>query len=145
MTKDIMEHLWSGAFERREAVELSPLAVILSTLLAAPMVCFASAAPNSDAAPFALYAGTEIMPGATLADVLFQEFDIDLGDDVVIYIEPRAMGEAEHYSSDALGLSLGNILVNLAGTPKIDASAADVARAVAHRQTAHRLAQVHVQ
>ena len=145
MTNDIMEHLWSGAFERREPAELSPLAVILSTLLAAPMVCFASAVPDGDAAPFALYADTEVMPGATLADVLFQEFNIDLGDDVVIYIEPREMGGAEHYSSDALGQSLGNILVNLAGTPKNDVTGSGVAHTVAQSVVAQKSAQQLVQ
>jgi hypothetical protein len=58
----------------------------------------------------------ELLPGASLGDVLAEELGIDIPHDAVVLIEPVASAEAEEISGHALGQQLGHILVELAST-----------------------------
>jgi hypothetical protein len=112
---DIIEHIWSDTLELREGGDLPPLAVILSSLLAAQMICFTTKMGGPSARAVVSYAGDEVMPGASLSDVLFEEFAIEISDQTIVLVEPSAMSDAEPVSSQDLGQALGQILVELAG------------------------------
>lgn len=112
---DILEHVWSGTIERRDVAELSPLAQILSSLLAAPTLCLITQAGKKGLKPFASYGGCEVMPGASLADVLDEELGIEISDETIVLVEPRAMSDADYYSGKELGQVLGSLLVDLSG------------------------------
>lgn len=92
----------------------SPVARMLSSLLSVPTVCFTSKLDHEGMTACACIAGEEVMPGASLADVLFEEFEIEVSDDTVIYIESAAMNQAKDYSAETLGQAIGDILVKLA-------------------------------
>lgn len=110
---DILEHIWSGTLEQRTAAEFSPLARIFSSLLAAPTLCLT--AQGAGKAPIASFGGQEVMPGASLADVLDQELGIEITDETIVLVEPREMSEAASYSGQELGQTLGALLVALSG------------------------------
>jgi hypothetical protein len=114
MTQSVLEHVWSNQMEICESSEQSPVARMLSSLLSVPTVCFTSKLDHNGMTAYACIAGEEVMPGASLADVLFEEFEIEVSDDTVIYIESAAMNQAKEYSAETLGQTIGNILVKLA-------------------------------
>ncbi|MGB7317135.1 MAG: hypothetical protein WBC85_04135 [Planktotalea sp.] len=120
MSVDIMEHIWSDTMELRQGSELSPLARLLTSLLAAPTICFTTKAGGDAATPLATCAGDEVLPGASLADVLYQEFGIEMSDETIVFIEPCKMSNADYFSGKELGHALGNILVELAGVDHRD-------------------------
>ncbi len=112
---NIIEHIWSDTLELREGKDFPPLANILSSLLAAPMICFTTRACGSAAHPIVSYAGNEVLPGTSLADVLFEEFSLEINDQTIVLIEHSDIGNAETLSSRELGQALGQVLVELAG------------------------------
>jgi len=112
---EILEHIWSETLDLREGADLPPLASILSSLLAAPMICFTTRMGGANARPTVSFAGAEVMPGATLADVLFEEFAIEISDETIVLIEPLTMTDAKPLTGQELGQSLGEILVELSG------------------------------
>tara|TARA_R110001606_G_scaffold251783_2_gene399750 strand:- start:579 stop:878 length:300 start_codon:yes stop_codon:yes gene_type:complete len=61
-----------------------------------------------------MYAGEEIIPGATVADVMEQEFGLDLSEDAIILVETRSPAGSDQISPEQLGQSIGNIIVSLA-------------------------------
>jgi hypothetical protein len=121
---DILEHVWSGTVERRDAAQLSPLARLLTSLLAAPTLCLTSQAGAENAKPFASYGGYQVLPGASLADVLDEELGIEISDETIVLFEPRAMSDAAQFTSKELGEMLGALLVDISGIEQGQAMAA---------------------
>lgn len=113
MTQKLLEHIWSDNFEVRDASEISLVAQILKPILAAPILCCTSEMFPTSRTAIATYAGTEVMPGATLADVLFEEHGIETSDDTIIYIEPVELGSGPAPSSEEMGWIIGQVLLNL--------------------------------
>lgn len=114
MRSELMEHIWSNRLELTEAHSVSPLGRILNSLLAAPLTRFVLHGRDDHFAPFAMYAGEEIIPGATVADVMEQEFGLDLSEDAIILVETRSPAGSDQISPEQLGQSIGNIIVSLA-------------------------------
>lgn len=114
MSHNILEHIWSSQVELSDISRGSPVAHMLSSLLTVPTLCFTTRYNPSETTAFACVAGAEVMPGATLADVLCEEFDIDVSDETVIYFEAESIRDAKDYSADMVGKLIGNILVSLA-------------------------------
>lgn len=114
-TLNIIEHIWSDTLVLREGGDRPPLADILSSLIAAPMICFTIKTGCPASRAFVSYAGDEVLPGASLADVLFEEFGIEVSDQTVVLVEPPRKTNTPRISSDDLGQALGQILVELAG------------------------------
>ncbi|MGC1504554.1 MAG: hypothetical protein WA782_10490 [Sulfitobacter sp.] len=110
---NIVEHIWSDTLELRGATNLPPLGSILASLLAAPMICFTIKEGSAEARPVVSYAGNEVLPGASLADVLFEEFGIEICDRTIVLVEPSEIGQVNRLSSQDLGLALGQVLVDL--------------------------------
>ena len=97
-----------------EAPDQSPVARMLSSLLSVPTLCFTSKLDQDGMTACAYIAGDEVLPGASLADVLFEEFEIEVSDDTVIYIESAAMNQAKDFSAETMGQAIGDLLVKLA-------------------------------
>jgi hypothetical protein len=112
---NIIEHIWGDTLELREGGGRPPLAVILSSLLAAPMICFTTKEGCFAPHAFVSYAADEVLPGTSLADVLFEEFGLEISDETIVIVEPFVIHNAPRISSKDLGEALGNILVDLAG------------------------------
>ena len=110
-----IEHIWSETLNLREKTNLTALASILDSLLAAPMICFTTKAGGPTARPIVSYAGDEVLPGTSLADVLFEEFGIEISDDTIVLIDPTDISDANGLSSQELGQELGQVLVELSG------------------------------
>ncbi|MFY0647355.1 hypothetical protein [Sulfitobacter geojensis] len=110
---NIVEHIWSGTLELRDEANLPPLGNILNSLLAAPMICFTTKQGGPNVQPVVSYAADEVLPGASLADVLFEEFGIEICDRTIVLIEPAETGKAFVLSSQDLGQALGQVLVDL--------------------------------
>lgn len=110
----LLEQIWGDAIECRAPSDMSPLAKLLSALLTVPTVALVSHAGGARA--HALMESAELLPGASLGDVLAEELGIDIPHDAVVLIEPVASAEAEEISGHALGQQLGHILVELAST-----------------------------
>lgn len=107
-----MEHVWSGALEKRDGAQKSLLARMLNPLLVVPTACFITKLDGC--APFALYAGKEVLPGISLSDVLFEEYGFEICEHAIVLIEPHGRREGLQNLDPNLGAHLGNILVGLA-------------------------------
>jgi hypothetical protein len=59
--------------------------------------------------------GEELLPGATLGDVLDEELGLFLEPGTLVIIESEGFADAQNYSASELGGILGQILVGLAG------------------------------
>lgn len=110
---NIVEHIWSNTLELRDPTNLPPLGSILASLLASPMICFTTKETRTGARPVVSYAGDEVLPSASLADVLFEEFGIEICDRTIVLIEPSEIGGVHTMSSQDLGQALGQVLVDL--------------------------------
>ena len=92
---NILEVVWdSGTFLHVEQ-DLPPVAGLLNSLLAAPVVALSTGLAGGDQRALALMAGTEVMPGASLADVLFEEFSVEISEGTVVLVLPDNGGPAE--------------------------------------------------
>ncbi|MGR3508432.1 MAG: hypothetical protein ACU0CQ_17215 [Sulfitobacter sp.] len=125
MRSELMEHIWGNRLELTEAHSVSPLGRILNSLLAAPLTRFIIHGRDDQCAPFAMYAGEEIIPGATVADVMEEEFGLDLNEDAIILFEARSAVGTDQTSPEQLGRSIGNIIVSLASFEQKSALSGD--------------------
>lgn len=108
----LLEQIWSEAIELRQPGQMSPLAGLLGTLLTVPTVTLVS--HGGAERPFAMMEGAELLPGASLGDILAEELGIDVPRDAVVLIEPAAFADAEEFSGSELGQKLGNVLMDIA-------------------------------
>lgn len=108
----LLEQIWGNAIELRDPDQMSPLARLLEALLTVPTVALVSYAAAER--PLALMESAELLPGASLGDILAEEIGIDVPRDAVVLIEPAAFADAESFSGNALGQELGRILMELA-------------------------------
>ena len=116
MNGAILDQIWSGTIERKDPSEMSEIAQMLSSLLVAPVACFASDTVDVRRTPAAWVAAEEVFPGASLADILYEELDINLADDTIVYLESTAMRERDWVSGDAMNDAVCKVLAGLANT-----------------------------
>jgi hypothetical protein len=145
---DIIEHIWSNTLELRKERELPPLAAVLNSLLAVPMICFTTRTGVPEAHAFVSYACDEVLPGVSLADVLFEEFEIEICDQTIVLVQPISTSDADPISSEDLGQALGQVLVELAGMKQDEiqvinaVTEADFKHQVSRRAERHILANL---
>lgn len=109
-TASILAQIWGQLLDVRSAEESSPLTEVLGALLKVPVVGLVS---NSEVfEPAAMKENEELLPGATLGDVLHEELGLFIEPGAVVVLEPRRSGES--VSGLDLGRALGRILVDLA-------------------------------
>jgi hypothetical protein len=110
---NILELFWSETLVEAPRNARSPLAALFTSLLAAPTLCLV-ADPDAPAfEPFASYGGQEVMPGMSLADLLYEELSIEVSEETIVLVEPRSHAAEPYVSSQRIGTTLGNLLVSL--------------------------------
>jgi hypothetical protein len=112
---ELLELIWGGAVTSRDANSMSPLARILDALLVVPMIALVSNGGHHS--PVAMVESIELLPGATLGDVLTEELGLHMPRDAIILIEPVTKADAIEVSGADLGRDLGNILMSMASMP----------------------------
>jgi hypothetical protein len=118
MRSELMGHIWGKRLEFCTDPCSTPLGRILSSLLASPITRFTVEVEDADLTPVAIYAGEEVISGASLADVLEQEFGLDLEEGAIVLIEPCAPLASTPPCPVALGHQIGHIIVSLAQTER---------------------------
>lgn len=110
---DILENVWGEGASLRLGQELPPLAKMLDCLVSAGVVALTLPRHSPTSTPFAVTAGTDVIPGASLADILYEEFSTEVEPDTIVLFLPD-QGECGAPSrSDEMGYLLGTILVQL--------------------------------
>lgn len=127
MQKDrLLEQIWEGAITVRSPDGMSPLARLLGALLTVPLVTLVG--EDGGARPLALMETDELLPGASLGDVLAEELGLDVPRDAVVLIEPVAFADARSFSGRALGEELGRILADIAACADLPAAGPEPVR-----------------
>jgi hypothetical protein len=114
--RKLVELIWGGDMELREADSMSPLARLLDAFLVVPTITLVANAGLHR--PVAMAEGDELMAGASLGDILAEELGIHIPSDAIVLIEPAAMADATEVSGTDLGRELGNILLSMAASPQ---------------------------
>ena len=114
MRSTLVEQIWNNSLHACQDDSISPLARMLQSLLPHPVACFYSTSGYGFDEPIAMYGLEEVLPGATLADILDQECGIEISDDTIVLVESAKTRNAPHVSAQKMGLAMGNILVSLA-------------------------------
>ena len=109
----LLEHIWSDALEERSAQDGSPISHLLTSLLAAPVLFLVDKSVSASNEPFVGYGGLEILPGASLADVLLEEMGIEIDEKTIVLVEPKMQAGETRRSTEELGRIVGRILVEL--------------------------------
>lgn len=110
---NLLEQIWSDTLEERNARDGSPISHLLTSLLAAPVLLLVDKSGTAVSEPFIGYGGFEILPGASLADVLLEEMGIEIDETTVVLVEPKEQSGETRSSTDELGRVVGKILVEL--------------------------------
>lgn len=108
----LLEQIWGEALELRRPEDISPLARLLGALLTVPTITLVS--HHGTVRPCAMMEGTELLPGASLGDILSEELGLDVPQDAVVLIEPVEFADAKEFSGTDLGQELGRILMDIA-------------------------------
>jgi hypothetical protein len=111
--EDVLGQIWSNLVEPRALQDMSPLAQVLEAVLKVPTAGLV--ALSGLAEPVAFFEGEELIPGASLGDVLYEEMGLDVTPGSVVLIEPEKFADADAYSGKEIGQYLGTILMDLAG------------------------------
>ena len=114
MRSTLVEQIWNNSLHACQDDSISPLARMLQSLLPHPVACFYSTSGYGVDEPIAMYGLEEVLPGATLADILDQECGIEISDDTIVLVESAKMRNAPHVCAQKMGQAMGNILVSLA-------------------------------
>lgn len=109
----LLEQIWSGTLEERNAREGSAISHLLMSLLAAPVLPLVDKSAKAASEPFIGYGGFEILPGASLADVLLEEMGIEIDEKTIVLVEPKEQSGETRSSTDELGRMVGKILIEL--------------------------------
>lgn len=107
----LLKQIWSNKIAARERDSKSPLTSILEVLLSVSVV---SLVLDSNATPaYAMAEHTELMPGVTLGDVLYEELNIDVPRNAIVLVESTDQANAVSCESHVLGGALGRVLIDL--------------------------------
>lgn len=114
MSTGILKEIWAGNLEARNISEMSAVPQMLASLIALPVVCFRLKDVSDLPSATASFAGTEVLSGASLADVLFEECGVEVTDETIVYIEADGVRKEAARCPEALGQLIGDVIVKLA-------------------------------
>lgn len=114
MKSTILEQIWSGTLRPQTKEAMSPVARSLSSLLAVPTVSFVVTSNYADEEPYAWIAGAEVYPGASLSEILFEEYGLEVSDDTVVLVETRDTVSKDWISKDSLAETISDLLASIA-------------------------------
>ena len=114
MSFTVLDHLWADALTIPERALLSPIPKLLSKMTGAPVVALSSSLEANCLKAFAGYANEELLPGASLSDLLYEECDVEVPENAIIYIETAPVSELRDMNSACITNLIGQIVVKLA-------------------------------
>ncbi len=108
----LIAHIWNGDIALEDASKVSPLTGLLGSLLNIPVITVSC---NAELAkPFALLESDEIVPGASLGDVLSEELSVDVPYGALVLVQPQEFSRQRDYTSAELGEILGGVILDMA-------------------------------
>lgn len=108
----ILERVWNPSAELYLENGSAQFVEMLETLLAVPLVAIYDTSKEARQEPLAVFADTEVMPNASLADVLYEERGISVDEDAVVLFIPSAI------ACEAVAERLAAVLSQLIDRPK---------------------------
>ena len=114
MSTGILNEIWAGNLEACNISEMSAVPQLLASLIALPVECFRLKDLSRFPSATASFAGEEVLPGASLADVLFEECGVEVTDETIVYIEADSVRAETARCPEVLGQLIGDVIVKLA-------------------------------
>ncbi|WP_370399475.1 hypothetical protein [Sulfitobacter sp. JB4-11] len=109
----LLERIWSDVLEERTNLNGSPISYLLTSLLSVPVLSLDDTSSTAASEPFVSYGGYEVLPGASLADVLLEEMGIEIDETTVVLVERNSSPVETRGSTEELGRAVGRILLEL--------------------------------
>jgi hypothetical protein len=109
----LLEQIWSDVLEERTNLNGSPISYLLTALIAAPVLSLVDTSSTASSEPIVSYGGHEVLPGASLADVLLEEMGIEIDETTVVLVERKSNPGETRGSTEELGRAVGQILLEL--------------------------------
>lgn len=123
----LIGQIWGGTLTVEAEQGASPLAAVLGSLMDVPVVTLASDVEKTR--PFAVMEETEVLPGASLGDVLAEELSIDIPYGALVLVQPKDFTKAQDLSGQKLGEIIGHIILEMAqGVHSVEGGSADLAQ-----------------
>lgn len=117
----LIAQIWGGDLTEDKDSMGSPLAGLLGSLMDVPVITLTSDATMQR--PIAVMEETEVLPGASLGDVLSEELGIDVPYGVLVLIQPAGFAKSKDLSGQQLGEILGHIILEMTqGVHSVDAT-----------------------
>lgn len=108
----ILERVWNPSAELHLQNGSAPFVEMLERLLAVPLVAIYDTSKGARQEPLAVFADHEVMPNASLADVLYEERGISVDENAVVLFLPAAI------ASEAVTERLADVLSQLTARTK---------------------------
>lgn len=137
----LLERIWSDALEERSNLNGSPISHLLTSLLAAPVLSLVDTSSTAKTEPFVSYGGYQILPGASLADVLLEEMGVEIDETTVVLVERKERSGETRRSTEALGRAVGRILLELSKMDSGTKSSGDLPKSLISATSAGRSLQ----
>ncbi len=107
----VIGQIWGGDLSEDGEQQGSPLAGLLGSLMDVPVVTLCSEAAMLR--PIAMMEETEVLPGASLGDVLAEELSIEVPFGALVLIQPKGFAKSQDLSGQKLGEILGHIILDM--------------------------------
>lgn len=107
----VIGQIWGGDLSEDCNAQEAPLAGLLGSLMDVPVVTLSSEAKMER--PIAMMEETEVLPGATLGDVLAEELSIEVPFGALVLIQPKSFAKSQDLSGQKLGEILGHIILEM--------------------------------
>lgn len=134
----LLERIWSDALEERSNLNGSPISHLLTSLLAAPVLSLVDTSSTAKTEPFVSYGGYQILPGASLADVLLEEMGVEIDETTVVLVERKERSGETRRSTEELGRAVGRILLELSMMDSGTKSSGDLPKSLISASSAGR-------
>lgn len=122
----LIAQIWGGDLSESNENQASPLAGLLGSLMAVPVITLTSS--SEMVRPIAVMEETEVLDGVSLGDALSEELSIEVPYGALILIQPEGFARSHDLTSKKLGEILGQIILDMTqGVHSVDATSADVA------------------
>jgi len=114
----VIGQIWGGELSEDQEAKGAPLAGLLGSLMDVPVVTLSSEAKMQR--PIAMMEETEVLPGATLGDVLAEELSIEVPFGALVLIQPKDFSKSQDLSGQKLGEILGHIILEMSQGTHVD-------------------------
>jgi len=114
MQLTVLDHIWANALASPERALLSPVPDLLGKVTQYPVFALSTTLEASSHKAIAAYADEELVAGASLADLLSVECNIDVPDEAIVYIETAALASYRNLGTARIANLMGQLVLKLA-------------------------------